>query len=289
MLILDFAWYLKQARDTKTKGKLKEYEKIAEELGDSRRWTGFREKQRFPLRLGSFKFWLNDNNVFGSLDAYLELFKEGHHTKLGSFLGTKDRVIVDLGASEGYYTLKMKENSPRAKVVAVEPNPEAFRILRRNVTENSLKNVVLCGAVISERIGKVDFEIAEGMTQIGAPRITEDREWLKKKRIKIRKLAARSATLERLLKSNGIGKVDLLKIDTEGSEIGILRSSRRILKDIGKIVVEYHGGEVRKQIRDFLEGNGFRLLFEESVESGIVEEVCRSPCGDAYFENRSLA
>jgi len=127
------------------------------------------------------------------------------------------------------------------------------------------------------------------MTQIGALRIIEDREWLKKKGIKIRKLAARSATLERLLKSNGIGKVDLLKIDTEGSEMEILRSSRRILKDIGKIVVEYHGEEVRRQIKDFLEGNGFRLLFEESVESGIVEEVCRSPCADAYFENRSFA
>ena len=288
-MILDFAWYSKQARDTKTKSKLKEYEKIAEELGDPRHWIGFREKQRFPLRLGSFKFWLNDNNVFGSLDAYLELFKEGHHTKLRSFLGTKDRVIVDLGASEGYYTLKMKENSPRAKVIAVEPNPEAFRILRRNVRENNLKNVVLLGAVISERIGKVGFEVARGMTQIGALRIVEDREWLKKNGIEIRKLAVRSVTLERLLKSNGVGKVDLLKIDTEGSEMEILRSSRRILKDIGKIVVEYHGEEVRRQIKDFLEGNGFRLLFEEGVESGVAGEVCRSPCADTYFENTSFA
>lgn len=289
MLMLDFAWYLKQARDNKTRSKLKEYERIARELVDPRHWMGFRERQRFPLRLGSFKFWLNDNNVFGSLDAYLELFKERHHTKLRSFLGTEDKVIVDLGASEGYYTLKMKENSPRAKVIAVEPNAEAFRILRRNIRENNLKNVVLSRTVISERIGKVDFEIAEGMTQIGAIRIFGDREWLEKRGIRIRKFAAKSTTLERLLKSHGIRKVGLLKIDTEGSEVKILRSSRGILKDIGKIVVEYHGEKVRKQVKDFLKENGFRLLFEESADSGIVEEVCRSPCKEAYFENRSFA
>jgi len=288
MLILDFPWYLKQARDARTRSKLKEYEGIAEKL-DPKHWMEFREEQEFPLRLGSFRFWLNDNSVFGSLDAYLELFKERHHTRLRDFLGTKDKVIVDLGASEGYYTLKMRENSPRARVVAAEPNPEAFRILRKNVKENNLKNVVLSRAVISDRIGEVDFEIVQGMTQIGALKIVEDREWLKRNGIRIRKIAARSTTLERLLKSNGIGKVDLLKIDVEGNEMKILESSRRILKDIRKIVVEYHGEETRKQVKGLLKENGFRLLFEESVESRIVEEVFPSPCGDAYFENRSFA
>jgi FkbM family methyltransferase len=277
MLILDFPWYLSKARDARTRMKLKEYEKIAKKLNNQKQLIEYRERQKFPLKMGAFKFWLNDNNVFGSLDTYLELFKERHHTKLKKFLAAKEKVIVDLGANEGYYTLKMKEYSPKAKIIAVEPNPEAFRVLQKNIRENNLKNVVLSKTVISEKNGKVDFEIVEGVTQIGGLKILEDRNWLKKNKNRIRKFTTRSITLERLLKLNRIKKVSLLKIDTEGSEMEILKSSERILANIDKIVIEFHSGRLKKQIKKFLRKNCFRLLFEENVE-----------CGDVYFERTKM-
>lgn len=207
MLILDFPWYIRQAKDVRTKNKLKEYEKIAKKLDDQKQLIEFKEKQKFPLKLGKFKFWLNDINVLGSLDTYLEIFKEKHHTKLKSFSGKKDGVMVDLGANEGYYLLKMKENSPDSKIVAAEPSPEAFRILRKNVRENNLKNVFLSKTAVSGKNGKVSFEAVEGVTQIGALKIFEDREWLRKNRDRLKRIKVNSITLEKLLESAKIKKL----------------------------------------------------------------------------------
>jgi len=270
-MVLDFPWYLRQARDTRTKKKLKYYENVAKRLDSQKKLVELKGKQNFPLMLGSFKFWLNDNNVLGSLDTYGEIFKEKHHTKLKNFSGKGDNIIIDLGANEGYYILKIKENSPNSKIIAVEPNPEAFRILQKNVRANMLKNVVLFKNVISEKTGRVGFEIVKGVTQIGGVKIYGKREWLERNRV--RKIEAKSITLEKLMKLNKIKKVDLLKIDTEGNEMKILRSSKKILKCVDKIVIEYHGKKLRRHVKNFFEKNGFKMLLGERVD-----------CGDIYFK-----
>jgi FkbM family methyltransferase len=228
----------------------------------------------FPLRLRSFKIWLNDNNVLGSADVFQEIFEEKHHTKLKSFLGKKDKVIVDLGANEGLYVLKMKENSPNAKIIAVEPNPEAFRILKKNVETNNLSDVMLVNSAVSSKNGKVNFEIIKGSTEVGALKLYEKFE----NRGEIRKISVTSITLEKLFNMFNLNKIDLLKMDVEGTELEILKSAESILPKIKKVVVEYHGAQKTKKgvIKLMLKRNFKMLLMEKNKFFG-----------DVYFINKS--
>jgi len=54
----------------------------------------------------------------------------------------KNETFVDVGAHIGKYTLQIaKIVGETGRVVAVEPHPTTFQILRRNIELNSLKNV----------------------------------------------------------------------------------------------------------------------------------------------------
>jgi len=212
MIKLDFPWYLTQAKDIKTKNKLRKWEDFFKRLKDKTKLVELKEKQNFPLKLGKYKIWVNGNNVFQSLHTYLEIFKELDHTRLKGFQGSRERTIVDIGANEGHYVLKMKEKLPKSKIIAVEPNSEAFKILQKNVKENKIKNVILVKKAVSSKNRKVKFERVAGVTQIGGLKI-EDTSWFDKS--KIEKIMVDSTSLERLLKLNDVKKVDILKIDAK--------------------------------------------------------------------------
>jgi len=84
-------------------------------------------------------------------------------------------------------------------------------------------------------------------------------------------------TINELCKDNKIKEIDILKLDVEGAEMDILKNSGALLKNIKKIVVEYHTPKLKKEIKNFLRKNNFILLAEEKEKQGI------GGCGDLYF------
>jgi len=75
---------------------------------------------------------------------------------------SKDDVVLDAGAFIGDFTIKVARKVK--EVVAVEPLPWAFKILKKNVEMNELKNVTL-----------VNKALWDGQTRI---RITDKRCWV---------------------------------------------------------------------------------------------------------------
>lgn len=283
MIKLDFPWYINQAKNVKTKRKLKEFEIYFLKLKNKNGLVELRQKINFPLALGNYKIWLNNNNVFQSLHTYLEIFKENDHTILDEFVKEDMKIIFDIGANEGHYLLKIREKIPYAKIISVEPNPEAFRILKKNVTENKIKNVILVNRAVSSGNGIENFEIVKGITQVGALKIYGEK-WFGKNRIK--KIKVKTITLENLINTYDTIEVDLLKIDAEGTELRILKSSKNILDIIKRIVVEFHSESIRNAIIKYLKKHGFKLLFDEKkiygdlyfVKSGLNGKRKKSSC-----------
>jgi len=260
---ISFSWLYRQAKDKKTKLILKELEK------------GINVKQRFPLRLGKWKIWLNKENPILSLKTYSEIFKDKDHTKLPNFPAKNDLTIIDLGANEGFYTLKAKEKAPKSKIIAVEPNPNAFKLLKKNVGTNKLKDVIVVNEAVTSKSGKITFEIVKGATTIGALKIYK--KYRDRKRL--RKVIVNSITLEKLCKKYKINKIDLLKIDVEGSEFDILKSSKNILPKMKKVVIEYHRAQrTRSGIKKLMLKNNFRILLVDANRY----------YGDIYFMKNNI-
>lgn len=91
-----------------------------------------------------------------------EVVVDGDYEKYGVLPSVKDKVIVDIGAAFGDWTIMTAKRFPRAVVYAFEPEQKYFAALAENCGLNKVNNVKLINkAVVSmEGLGKeVGFEI----------------------------------------------------------------------------------------------------------------------------------
>ena len=79
----------------------------------------------------------------------------------------------------------------------------------------------------------------------------------------------KSTTLSDIFKINNLKKINYLKIDAEGSEYDILLNTpAEIIRKVDKIVLEYHDylhhGHDYKELKEYLEGNGFKVEMDKN-------------------------
>ena len=128
-------------------------------------------------------------------------------------------VVVDVGASFGNYTLDGCLHG--AKVYAFEPVPSRYEILARNVELNNLDNCSLSNLGLWSKSGEISLEDY-------APHA----DWRGKFKV---------TTLDEFVESNGIRRIDFIKIDTEGAEFEILNGCVNSMRRFRpKLLVEVH-------------------------------------------------
>ena len=159
------------------------------------------------------------------------LFKEIFISKDYFFETSKSNpLIIDCGANIGMSVLYFKSLYPDCSIIAFEPNPEAFLLLKKNVERNNLKNVELYNLALSDNSGEINFFVGDKENILLASTNTE-RGGAKTFKIK-------SDQLSRYINT----EVDLIKIDIEGSEIQVLNDlvmSGKI-KNAQNYIIEYH-------------------------------------------------
>jgi FkbM family methyltransferase len=167
---------------------------------------------------GYFAYNLNDNFIGKSLELYGE-WTEAEIEGLSSLLAPGD-VILDIGAYIGTHTIPFAKNvSPGGKVYAFESQRTAYAFLNTNIALNNLMNVVTVNKFVTDSslrkvvIPVLDQRVAQnyGSLTLGA---LKNGEWVETISIDSLKLP----------------KVRLIKIDTEGTEIKVLRGARQTIK-----------------------------------------------------------
>ncbi len=276
----DFHWLNKQARDKRSKNiissKVKKWHKDAYQGKFS---IG---KRLFFVDLDNYRIWLRECSSYSSVDMYTGIFKQKLHFLRPEFSGKGAKLIIDGGACEGYYTLKVKENNPSCRIIAIEPNPVAYELLKRNIKANSLKNVVLVNSALSAKETQLPFEFVEQVNSVGGTNVRIiKRFWLREDMIK--KTTVKAISLESLCNKYGVKDIDILKLDIQGLEMEVLRSSERLLKRIKKIVVEWHSDFIREEVKKFLKYHKFNLVLEHRFGPLFGENIF---LGDLYFINR---
>ena len=124
---------------------------------------------------------------------------------------TNRPVIVNVGAYHGVYAVILGKiiREYGGKLIAIEPNPEAFEILMQNVRLNSLEGTCLC-----ERIAVMDKPGFSGLKLFGSESFVTTKE---------ANVDIQVTTLEKIIDKHSIEKVDLLIIDVEGAELLVLK------------------------------------------------------------------
>ena len=123
----------------------------------------------------------------------------------------KDGTFLDLGAHVGSYTVTIAKQG--WKVIALEPAPNTFKFLRKNVFLNGLKRVKLINAAIWSKNGTA--WLYSSSNQEG------DNSLIQKSGSP--KVQVKTKTLTSIIEE--VGHIDIAKMDVEGAEIEVLSTS----------------------------------------------------------------
>lgn len=145
---------------------------------------------------------------------------------------TTPKVIVDAGANIGMAAVFYANKFPESRIVAVEPDPSNYRVLKKNSAP--YQNIVAINAALWRDNRQLDI-LDPGMghstfqtREVDNCTVAEGRQLV------------RGVRLDTLLKDLGIGYVDLLKVDIEGSEKEVFEHSQSWIGGVGVLAIELH-------------------------------------------------
>ncbi|MGH7136926.1 MAG: FkbM family methyltransferase, partial [Pirellulales bacterium] len=192
--------------------------------------------------LRSRGFWIRRDNAEQDLVIVRDIAEDDSYRI--AELDIPGPVVLDVGAHIGVFSRAFKERHPSARVIAVECCPENIAALRRNVDDFA---AIVPAALTYERDVALLNAVYPGCVSTGGSRIVPRSEledgppgpssqseyWSD-----TRPLA--TITLEQLMAEHELDRIDVLKLDCEGSEFSILENTTS-LAAIGSIIGEYHG------------------------------------------------
>lgn len=130
-------------------------------------------------------------------------------------------VAIDVGACFGIYSLALSELvGPAGQVIAIEPDPELFALLRQNVVANALQNVTLVQRYAGRKTA--DGFLLRNRTNVGNNRIVDAGT--------AGATAVSGVRIDELTEALPPGSVRFVKIDVEGYEAEVLAGMTRTLE-----------------------------------------------------------
>ncbi|TSA44767.1 FkbM family methyltransferase [bacterium] len=227
--------------------------------------VGFNGGLRMNVDTSSYVEW----NIFFSgnyeknvTDIFEKLIKPGF-------------TAVDAGAYIGTHTLVMaKLVGETGRVLAFEPNPDVAGKLDENIRLNNFANVKVFRLALSDKEGKMHlFTYGDQMLDKGTSSLYELNNLEDKFEVEV-------FTLDRVVRDEKLARLDLIKIDTRGSDLPIIRGAEGSIKKFNPFVVfEYnadnwsHSGSKWEEAGDFFSGNNYSLfLIGKSGLTPIMEE-----------------
>jgi FkbM family methyltransferase len=160
--------------------------------------------------------------------------------ELSRFYGFS-KTILDIGANCGVATTILAKQNPQARLFAFEPHPPTYELLLENLRLNHVTNVkaMNCAVGSAERTKVTLYlhpEFSGGNTICSAQQSFEAFHHTPTQSMDVPCLS-----LDSVIEQNSIDRIDLLKIDCEGSEFEILLTSEHVRRGIVRnIVGEFH-------------------------------------------------
>jgi FkbM family methyltransferase len=128
--------------------------------------------------------------------------------------------VVDIGAYFGYYSLLASATTAgAARVIAFEPYVPSFRMLQRNIALNDFPQLEAVNLAVSAGAGTAHFRVPPDSNR-GSGGLTRD---------SAAGVTVATVALDDFVAERGIGRVDVIKIDAEGSEIEVISGAQQLI------------------------------------------------------------
>jgi len=156
---------------------------------------------------------------------YEDGYYEPETVRLVEKLIRKDMVVMDVGAHVGQYTLiASRLVGDGGQVHSFEPDPVTFDWLQSNVQANHLRNAAVTQTAIAGEQGSKRLFYSK-VRDIGSNSLAEQADYSRSGRWSI----VPCTTLDAYASERGLSRIDFIKADVEGAELGMLQGARAIL------------------------------------------------------------
>lgn len=192
---------------------------------------------------------------------------EGREYPVLEFPDGPPTVILDIGANVGATAVFFRAAYPGARICCYEPSPDNFVWLAANTRQ--LSGVEIFPYGLFDRDSECPLYAGESQcaqrSVIPSGGTTSQYEM-----VRLRRVADELA-------DRGITEVSLVKIDTEGCELPILRDLLAVLERVDVVAVEYHSEEDRRAVDDLL-AERFLLVasLAQQIHQGRVTYLART-------------
>lgn len=164
--------------------------------------------------------------------SFFYQYKDIFEKKIYNFKSKSNSpLIIDCGSNIGLSILFFKGIYPKSRVIAFEPDPSIFSVLKENIERNGYNDVELINKAVWTNETVLGF-LPDGADGGRIPSIEGDG-------IIVVPAACLSSYIDE--------QVDFLKIDIEGAETVVLRSCKDKLNNVNNIFIEYHSMVNEKQ------------------------------------------
>ena len=178
----------------------------------------FRLSRPSRVQVQGHKMWLDDKDT---LELATQEIYEPVETGIFMKQIRAGSVVLDIGANIGYYTLiAARQVGPQGRVYAFEPDPANFQLLKKNVEQNSYRNVVLVNKAVSSKTRTL--RLFRSQTNRGDHRVYDSKDGRESVPIE-------AVALDDLFKKMD-KKVQFIKMDIQGSEALALEGMRGLIR-----------------------------------------------------------
>lgn len=211
---------------------------------------------RYPLRVRS-----------GTTDVevFRQIFVEREYSCLDDL--REVGLVLDCGANVGYSSAYFLSRWPDAEVIAVEPDPGNFEMLRENLAPYGARAKPVRAGIWSH---PCELRLAEAEYRGGGEWARQVRECAPGERGEIS-----AVDIPSLLEGSGHDRISVLKIDIEGAEAVVFGGRCDWLDRVDNLVIELHDdsqfGNCSAVFQRAIEGRGFELGASGELT------VCRRP------------
>jgi FkbM family methyltransferase len=141
------------------------------------------------------------------------------------------KTIIDAGANIGLTSVFYANKYPGARIIAIEPESSNFRMLQRNTAAYS--NVTALQAALWKE--NCEISLVDPSSRKDGFRTVENDNFASKSDGRVRAM-----TLDRIMADFNIERIDILKLDIEGSEKEVFEHSAPWIGSVGTIIIEFH-------------------------------------------------
>ena len=195
-----------------------------------------------------------------------------HQKRISNFLQNKSiKTIIDIGAHKGEFAQNALQIKSVNKIIAFEPQKKIFVLLKEKFSDND--KVILNNFALSEKVEKKIMKINK-MTATSTlnHEINDDSLYFKfksfllyQKNSIVAEEEIETTTFDTFFNGEIFDENTLLKIDTEGYEIHVLKGSTQKIREVKYILIENQFSKMYKNVNfkdchDFLRNKNFRLL-----------------------------